>query len=125
MDVDQMSGMAANLAALPDTSEEGKTAAELQLGLRCHGCKERIQDGWELIRYHVLRDPSGGDGRMIGAQHVFACGKDGCGFLLEAAPLAVAFRRVKWMFTDDPAVASILGSYPPQTPGQAPAEATS
>lgn len=100
----------ANLQPVPDTSAEARVDGERRLGLRCHGCGERMTvKGWRILRFDAVRDPVSME-RAFLRQETFACGRDKCGYLARAAERATAVQpTTPWLFLDDERVRAVLG----------------
>jgi hypothetical protein len=115
---------AARLTRQPveDASPEARSFGEVEAGLRCAGCGERVRKGWEFTVVRVLRDPTDLSGkRVTGIKTVIACGREECDYAFRAGKEATAMRQVAYMFLDEEPMASAFGH---AASGTVPAERT-
>jgi hypothetical protein len=80
-------------------AEEAKVAAEVQSGMRCQGCGERITSGYEFVRFRVFATPSGKP--EVRKQMTYACSRDACDYAVVAGQHSSAMRPVTWAYLDE------------------------
>lgn len=79
-------------------ADEVKQAAELQAGLRCGGCKQRITEGTEFLNVQATTD---GEKNEVRIRRTFACHRPDCRYWEIAADASLAARPVIWAFFDE------------------------
>lgn len=71
---------------------------EVKVGMRCVGCGERVQKGWEFCKVTPIMQ---GNQPTLQVQSVVACDREECDFAEEAAKVSRARRRVEWEWLID------------------------
>ena len=84
-----------------ELADEAVRQAEVQSGMRCQGCGERIERGWEFVRFRVFAD--NGEGKPeVRKQMTYACmGRNDCDYAAVAGQHSSAMRPVQWAFLDE------------------------
>lgn len=90
----------ASLKPVPaDVAERAQIAAELQAGVRCQSCSERITAGFHVF----LLTPKHSDGRvMVETRRIAVCGSSACDeYRTDAMADATYSTRVAFVWHDD------------------------
>lgn len=81
--------------------------AEMRAGMRCHGCGERFERGFEFVIFKALTQ----QGRtLVEERNTFACarGEGECGYFVRMAKEAVAMKVIGWTFLDTEKAQEVL-----------------
>ncbi|HEX7088674.1 MAG TPA: hypothetical protein VF192_00965 [Longimicrobiales bacterium] len=101
-------------ADLTPLSDGEKFKAEFQAGLRCGGCRERIEGtGFEFLKAKRIRDRQG---THLTIQRTFACARASCGYAEVAAKNSMAMKPIQVAWMDAPEALAILGGDDGQAP---------
>lgn len=105
-------GRAVDLSKRQKPLDEQRIEQETKLGMRCGGCKRRMDSGYEFIVFAVVEVKGAGD--KLAAPRQYACAREDCDYRDRIAREANAMRSITpWLYLDELRGEKIKGALDP------------